>query len=134
MLVEVNNIVYESLKEYISNLENNYGNEILKVPPKNKCFPHTLFRTITDIQTDNNCRGKKSTKGYRIDIFAQDRKGMLRVDIAEKIFEQINYFMCDIVGLEQQGYASFDVGNNSETTQITVTYVGTLDEFRVRFI
>ena len=134
MDIQVNNEIYNGLKEYNSKLSKNYGNSILELAPREKkVYPYTIFQTIRDTSIDNSCYGKRSSKGYRVDIYAQDKGKFSRKDIAQILAQQVDYYLSDI-NLKRVSYNEIDLENNGTTYHIIMTYSGELDEYRRKFI
>lgn len=137
MDLKANKELYYSLKEYNDKLSNNYGNTVLEtIPLEKKIYPYTIFRAIRDtsIKNQNSCYGKASQKGYRIDIYAQDKGTKYPRDvIAETIAEKLDDFM-SFVGLDRISFNSIDNENEGTTLHLIITYSGVLDEYRRKFI
>lgn len=134
MDIQVNEDLYNALVQYNAKLEKNFGNTVLKLAPRNKKYPYTIFSTIRDTSINNNCYGKRSSKGYRLDIYAQDKGTKYdRLEIAEHIAQSLDEFM-SLIGLERVSYNAFDVENEGTTYHIIITYSATLDEYRRKFI
>ncbi len=133
MDIQINNDLYTALVEYNSKLDKNFGNTVLNLAPLNKKYPYTIFSTIRDIGVDNNCYGKRSSKGYRLDIYAQDKGTKYnRLEIAEQIAQNLDKFMSK-VGLQRVSYNFFDVENEGTTYHIIITYSANYDEYRRKF-
>lgn len=136
MDIQVNKDIYNGLKAYnTSNSTTNYGNTVLEVAPKNKVYPYTLIQVIRDVANPNynTCFGRVSSKGYRVDIYAQDKGKILRKDIADIISQQVDYFLSEI-GLQRVSYNAIDLENEGTTYHIIMTYSADLDEYRRKFI
>jgi hypothetical protein len=134
MDIQVNKDLYNALVLHNSKLDKNFGNTVLQLAPTNKKYPYTIFSTIRDTSIDNNCYGKRSNKGYRLDIYAQDKGTKYnRLEIAEHIAQSLDKFM-SLIGLERVSYNAFDVENEGTTYHIIITYSATLDEYRRKFI
>lgn len=137
MDIKANKELYYSLKEYNKQLNNNYGNVILDAAPiEKKVYPYTIFRTIRDVSNKNynSCFGKISEKGYKIDIYAQNKGTKhTKETIAENIAEQLDEFM-SFIGLNRVSYNSIDFENEGTTLHLILTYSGNLDEYRRKFI
>lgn len=138
MDIKINKLIYEGLVNYNNSLDNNYGNTILDlVPLERKQFPYTIVRAIRDTANVNynTCYGRISSKGYRVDIYAQNKGTKLkRNDIAEYLAQQIDKYMGNIVGLDRVSYNAIDLENEGTTYHIIITYSGNLDEYRRKFI
>lgn len=138
MDIKINKLIYEGLVDYNNSLDNNYGNTILDlVPLERKQFPYTIVRAIRDTANVNynTCYGRISSKGYRVDIYAQNKGTKLkRNDIAEHLAQQIDKYMGNIVGLDRVSYNAIDLENEGTTYHIIITYSGNLDEYRRKFI
>lgn len=136
MDIQVNKDIYNGLKAYnTSNSTTNYGNTVLEVAPKNKVYPYTLIQVIRDVANTNynTCFGRVSSKGYRVDIYAQDKGKILRKDVADVISQQVDYFLSEI-GLQRVSYNAIDLENEGTTYHIIMTYSADLDEYRRKFI
>jgi hypothetical protein len=134
MDTQINKILFEGLKEYNSR-HKKHGNEILEVSPKNKVYPFTVLSTVrdTDIKTVTSHYGKRSSKGYRLDIYAQNKGKILRKEIADDIAQQLDEFMSDIVNLERTSYNGFDLENDGTVFHLIVMYSSEYDEYRRKF-
>ena len=137
MDLQANRELCYSLSEYNKKLKNNYGNVILETAPiEKKVYPYTVFKTVRDTtnKNQNSCYGKVSQKGYRIDIYAQNKGTKYSKEtIADTIAEQIDDFM-SFVGLERTSFNSIDFENEGTTLHLIITYSGNLDEYRRKFI
>jgi hypothetical protein len=136
MDIKANGELFNSLKLYNDGLQNNFGNKILDAPPlEKKVYPYTIFRTVRDVSKKgyNSCYGKVSSKGFKIDIYAQNKGSKYgKQEIAETIAENIDDFM-SFVGLERTSYNPL-LENEGTTLHIVLVYSGDLDEYRRRFI
>lgn len=137
MDIQSNKDIYSGLKGYIQSLgEDNYGNDVLELAPLKPIYPFTLIHTIRDVAVPNynSCYGRVSSKGYSIDIYAQDKGKISRKDIAEQISVQVDDFMTNYVGLDRASYNDNDLEKEGTVFHITITYSGNLDEYRRKFI
>lgn len=136
MDIQVNKDIYNGLKAYNNTLnKSNYGNTILEVAPKNKVYPYTILHTIRDVANPNynTLYGRVSSKGYRVDIYAQDKGKVLRKDIADIISQQVDFYM-SAIGLQRVSYNAVDLESEGTTYHIIMTYSADLDEYRRKFI
>lgn len=134
MDVKINKDIYNGLVNYNKELEDNFGNSIVDLPPVNKKYPYTIFSTIRDVANKNynSCYGKISNKGYKLDIYAQDKGKIKRNDIAQQLSEQLDTFM-NFVGLSRVSYNEFNSEQQGTVCHIIVTYDNNYDEYRRKF-
>lgn len=135
MDTKINEQLYNDLVKYNASLQNNYANTVLDLAPNTKKYPYTIFSTIRDVANKNynTCYGRVSSKGYRLDIYAQDKGKVKRNKIAQSICEQLDEFM-SAIGLQRVSYNEFDVENEGTVFHIITTYSSDYDEYRKRFI
>lgn len=126
--------LYNSYEAYNDSLENNYGNIVTDLPPNRPELPITVFSEVRNVATAfNSCFGKVASVGYRVDIFAQDKGEISRIDIAREIAQQADEFFTAL-GLQCTSFNANALYDEGGTYRIMLVYSGNLDESRRRFI
>lgn len=137
MDIQINKYIFEGLKQYNNNLgDKNYGNSVVNLSPINPSYPLTIIQTIRDVANPNynTCYGRVSSKGYKLDIFAQDMGDIPRDEIAEEVAKLMDNFMSNYVGLNRVSYNFIDLEKEGSLAHIVMTYSKDLDEYRRKFI
>ena len=136
MDIQINKDIYSNLKEFNDNRGDNYGNKVLEAVPKNKIYPYTVFQTVRDVADTryNTPFDRVSNKGYRIDIYAQDKGQILRKDIAEQISKIVDFYLSNYYKLTRASFNAIDLENEGTVYHIIMMYSGNLHENRRKFI
>lgn len=132
MDIEVYESILNSMKDYNSKLEQNYGNTIVSYPPANPTYPLTIFEEIRNvpIRGYNTCRDRLASLGYRLDIYAKTKGNINKQVIARHIAKQIDNFLTNYVGLTQISWNVSELENDASIYHIIITYTAYLHENR----
>ena len=127
--------LFTAYKEYNNDLADNYGNEIVDLPPINPEFPLTIFSEIRNVANAqyHSCYERVASVGYRVDIYAKDKGKFSRLQIAREIAEQADTFFT-LCGLNRVSFNGNALSDEGGTYHIIMTYSGNLEEYRRRFI
>lgn len=128
------NDLLNALREYNGSMEN-YGNKIVKYPPKDATYPHTQFSEIrnTPISTYNGCFERVTSVGYLARIKAKTKGNIDKETIARHCAKIVDDF-CVRVGLMQGSYNIHDDVLDNSIVEIILTYSGNLSENRYKLI
>jgi hypothetical protein len=130
--------LYEGLVEFNAQAKPNYGNEVLDEPPffgtnEKIVYPITIIQEIRNVATNYDFMHERvASVGYRVDILAQDKKKAHKQDIAREIAVMVNTYMSK-VGLKRVSY-NYEILYEGTTAHIIMTFSGSLNEYRRKFI
>ena len=124
----------EALESFVEKCGNPYNAKVTQVITKNTEFP--VIR-IVEIRNTTNQRAntyiqKVATVGYMVEIYAKNSNKILKSRIARELAQMVDNFM-EAQRLIRMEYSSSDNEQNS-ICRIVLTYMGTLDEYRNKFI
>lgn len=123
------------LKEYNEMQGKPYGNTIVSIPPNTPTYPLTVFhevRNVADIKYNTNY-GKMASVGFRVDIYAKTKGKIDKQTIARKVMQEVDEYFA-FMNLIRSSFNVNVLENDSSIYHIILTYSGTLDEYRRRFI
>lgn len=125
----------DGLKEYNELQGKIYGNTIVSIAPTNPTYPLTVFDEIRNSANKNynTNYGKVASVGYRVDIYAKKKGSVSKKIIARKIAELVDEYF-SFVNLNRVSFNVSELENDSSIYHIIITYSGTLDEYRRKFI
>lgn len=132
-------LTYEYLlngvKEYNTQIEQNYGNVVVATPPNNPTYPLTVFDEIRNVANANynSCYERLSSVGYRVDIYAKTKGNVSKQIIARRIAQEVDEYLTN-VGLTRVSFNVSELENDSSIYHIIMTYSGNLQENKRRFI
>lgn len=125
----------QGLKDHNAKATQNYGNTVLRLPPKEPKYPISILREIRNSSTSyNTCFERVSSVGYRIDIYAKTKGKVTHDIIARTIAKQLDEYM-SFVGLERVSKNENElIDEQGAFYHIILTYSGNLQENKLRFI
>lgn len=122
--------ILNGLKEYNNGLEN-YGNEVVRLPPTKPTYPLTIFTEIRNVANPNynTCFDRVASVGYRLDIYAKTKGNITKDRIAREIAELMDRYLTNI-GLLRVSFNISELENDSSIFHIIMTYSGNVSEYR----
>ena len=125
----------QGLKDHNERVDNNYGNEILRLAPTEPKHPLTILREIRNSATNyNSCYERVSDVGYRADIYAKNKGKITRDIVARTIAQQVDEYLSGI-GLTRISKNENElIDEQGAYYHIILTYSGNLNEYRRKFI
>lgn len=125
----------QGLKDHNEKSAQNYGNKVLRLPPKDPKYPISILREIRNSATRfNSCFQKVASVGYRVDIFAQTKGKITHDVIARTIAKEIDDYMTSVNLSRVSKNENELIDEQGAYYHIILTYEGNLDENRMRFI
>ena len=122
--------ILNGLKEYNNWLEN-YGNEVVRLPPTKPTYPLTILTEIRNVANPNynTCFDRVASVGYRLDIYAKTKGNITKDRIAREIAELMDRYLTNI-GLLRVSFNISELENDSSIFHIIMTYSGNVSEYR----
>ena len=124
----------KALQEYNGYVDN-YGNKIVKYPPKDATYPHTQFSEIRNVPLNNynGCFERVTSVGYLAKIKAKSKGKIDKETIARHCAKIVDDF-CNKIGLNRVSYNIHDDVLDNSIVEIILTYSGNLSENRYKLI
>lgn len=112
-----------------------FGNTVVQIAPTKPTYPLTVVDEIRNIaiKNYNTEYGKFSNLGFRVDIFAKTKGKISKQTIAREISELVDEYFSSI-GLTRVSFNISELENDSSIYHIILTFSGTLNEYRRKFI
>jgi hypothetical protein len=132
-------LAYEYLKNGMEayNAENGkpHGNAIVGYAPKTPTYPLTIFSEIrnTANASYNTCFERVASVGYSVRINAKTKGKVDKQTIAREIAQFIDLYLSSF-NLTRISYNENPSVNDDSIYEIIMTYSGTLNEYRRKFI
>ena len=125
----------QGLKDHNAQAKENFGNEVLRLPPKTPKYPISILREIRNSSTGfNTCYQRVSSVGYSVDIFAKTKGKITHDVIARTIAKEIDEYMTGVNLSRVSKNEDELIDEQGAYYHIILTYEGNLDENRLRFI
>lgn len=137
MDIQVYENIFKGLEEYNkTKSKENFGNTILPLPPLNPAYPITIFEEIRNVANPsyNTCFDRVASVGYRVDVYAKDKKTQNKQTIARTIAKLVDEYLTNYVGLTRISYNVIELVNSGSIYHIVMTYSGNLLENRKKII
>lgn len=127
--------ILKGLKDYNGSVEKNYGNEVVSLLPKNATFPLTILTEVRNLpyRGYNHCQERISSLGVMVKIYANNKGSKHRDEIARLLAKNADDYLNNI-GLVRVSYNYNDGVYGEGVYEIIMTYSGTHNEYRQRFI
>lgn len=127
--------IVKGLENYNDLKEKPFGNTIVEIAPTKPTYPLTVVDEIRNvaIKDYNTEYGKFSNLGFRIDIFAKTKGKISKKTIAREIANLVDEYFSSI-GLPRVSFNVSELENDSSIYHIIMTFSGTLNEYRRKFI
>ena len=132
-------LTYEYLKQGLTayNEQNGkpYGNAVVGKAPKNPTYPLTIFNEIRNVSTNrNSCHERVASVGYSVKIEAKNKGTKVENQtIAREVAQFVNGYL-EYYNLKRISYNENTSVNDDSIYEIIMTYSGTLNEYRRKFI
>lgn len=127
--------ILNGLKDYNNSVEKNYGNDVVSLLPKNATFPLTILTEVRNLpyRGYNHCQERISSLGVMVKIYAKNKGSKRRDEIARALAKIADDYLTNI-GLTRVSFNANDGVNEGSLYEIIMTYNGTHNEYRQRFI
>lgn len=137
MDIQVYENILSGLEVYNDTKSNeNFGNTILSMPPLNPSYPITILQEIRNVANSsyNTCFDRVSSVGYRVDVYAKNKKNVTGQTIARQIAKLVDEYLTNYVGLTRVSFNVVELVNSGSIYHIIMTYSGNLLENRKKII
>lgn len=127
--------LYEGLKEYNENCENNYENVVVKFPTTDSTYPHTVFAEVRNTQDRRfkTAIDRVASVGYLVNIYAKNLGDTDKMTVARECAKIVDEYLGS-QNLLRESFNANDMIGDSSVYQIIMTYSGSLLENRRKFI